>query len=207
MDGTVVNSLAVTTRIWTEWAHERGVDPAALLPVVHGVQAVDTIRRFAPPGVDVEREAAELSRREIAAVEGIVEVPGAGRLLASLPADRWAIVTSAPRALALGRLGAARLPIPRVLIGAEDAPHGKPAPDPYLAAAQALGVPIGECLVWEDAPAGIASAEAAGAAVMVITATHPEPPPSVHPHRRDFVGLQVAVLPDGRLRLEPPGSD
>ncbi len=205
MDGTVVNSMAVTTRIWREWAQERGVDAAALLPVVHGVQAVDTIRRFAPPGLDVEEEAAEVSRREIAATDGIVEVPGAGRLLAALPADRWAIVTSAPRALARGRLGAAGLPIPRVLIGAEDSPRGKPAPDPYLAAARALGVPIRDCLVWEDAPAGIASAEAAGASVIVITATHPEPPPPAHPHHRDFLGIQVEVLPDGGLRLAPNG--
>lgn len=201
MDGTVVDSIAAANRIWARWATGHGLDPADVLAAIHGVRAVDTIRRFAPPGTDVELEAEQLTHAEIDDVEGVVEVPGARRFLDSLPPDRWAIVTSAPRELARRRLSAAGVPIPGVFVTAADVQRGKPFPDGFVAAAEALGVPVVDCLVWEDSPAGIAAAEASGASVIVVSATHAEPIATDHPTVSEYDSLVVDVEPDGNLRL------
>src|SRR3546814_4070957 len=97
---------------------------------------------------------------------------GAAAFLARLPAERWAVVTSAPRALAYVRIAAAGLPMPPLVIGAEDVAKGKPAPDGFLAAAARLGVAPGDCLAWEDSPAGIAAASAAGMHVVTVGKAH-----------------------------------
>jgi len=172
MDGTVLNSIGVAERVWGAWAQRQGLDVAAFLPTVHGVRSVETIRRLSLPGIDPELEAQAISKAEMEDIVGIVSIEGAETLLASLPPRRWAIVTSAPRALALRRIQVAGLPIPDVLIAAEDVSRGKPAPDCYQVAAQRLGVEVQACLVFEDATAGVAAAEAAGASVVVISATH-----------------------------------
>lgn len=168
MDGTMIDSTRVAERIWREWAVRNGADATALLAAVHGVRAVDTIRRFARAGTDAEAEAIRLTEAEIAAVDGILPVPGIGAFVAALPAGQWAVVTSAPRALAEARFRAAGLPVPATMVAAEDVRHGKPDPEGYLKAASLLGVAIGECLVFEDAPAGVAAARAAGADVVAV---------------------------------------
>ena len=201
MDGTVLDSIAVADRVWTQWATRYGLDAAAVTKAMHGVRAVQTVRRFAPPGVDADHEAALVTRAEMDDVEGIVEIAGAKRLLNALPPGRWAIVTSAPRRLALRRLNAVGLPIPDVLITAEDVIIGKPAPDCYIAAAEALGVKISDCLIWEDAPAGIEAAEAAGATVVIVAATHPRSLQTSHTVVEDYERLVVNVDTDEGLRL------
>lgn len=168
MDGTMIDSTRVAERIWGEWAERNGADAEALLAVVHGVRAVDTIRRFAREGTDADAEAIRLTEAEIAAVDGIQPVPGIAAFIAALPRERWAVVTSAPRALAEARFRAAGLPIPTTMVAAEDVRRGKPDPEGYLKAATLLDVPVGECLVFEDAPAGIAAAKAAGADVVAV---------------------------------------
>jgi sugar-phosphatase len=200
MDGTILSSIAAAERVWSAWAAGHGIELATFLPTLHGRRAVDTIASLGLAGVDVAREAALIEAREIEDVAGIEPIAGAARFLAALPPDRWAIVTSAPRALALRRLEAAGLPVPAVLVAAEDVQRGKPAPDCFLLAAQRLGLPIGDCLVFEDTPAGIAAAEAAGADALVITATHAHPMASAHPAVRDYDGL-VAERAGTRLRL------
>ncbi|MCP1445265.1 sugar-phosphatase [Pseudomonas sp. GGS8] len=172
MDGTILNSIAAAERIWATWAVRHGVDVETFLPTIHGVRAIDTINRLALPGVDAEAEAAWITEAEIVDVEGIVEVSGAANFLKSLPAHQWAIVTSAPRALALRRMAAAGIPEPGVMVTAEDVSTGKPDPAGYRLAARRLQVDPAECLIFEDADVGIRAGEAAGANVMVITATH-----------------------------------
>ena len=201
MDGTLIDSIAAAERIWGRWARRHELDVAAVTRAMHGVRAIETIRRFGPPGIDVEAEAAALTQAEIDDLEGIVAIDGADRFLRSLPPDRWIIVTSAPRALALRRLQVAALPIPRILVTADDVARGKPSPDCFLAAAEALGFPIRECLVWEDAPAGVAAAEAAGATVIVIGATHVAPMVTVHPVIAGYAKLTALVGSGGGLRL------
>ncbi len=201
MDGTLLSSLEAAERIWGRWAARHGLDVARFLPTIHGVRAVDTIRRLGLPGVDPEAEADALTADEMEDMGGIHPIAGAPAFLASLPHDRWAIVTSAPQALARRRLAAAGLPVPRLLIAAEDVQRGKPLPDCYHLAASRLGVPTAECIVFEDAPAGIAAGEASGAALAVIAATHQEPMATPHPLLENYLGLTAAVRPDGRVGL------
>jgi len=197
MDGTLLNSIIAAERVWTIWAQRHDLDVAAFLPTIHGVRSVDTIRRLNLPGLDPVLEAEGISQAEIEDVEGVVSIEGAARLLASLPAERWTIVTSAPRALAEARLKAAGLELPVNLITAEDVSQGKPAPDCFLLAAKRLGVDIRDCLVFEDAPAGIAAAEAAGACVMVITATHEHAITTAHATLVNYEEVKAVVSAQG----------
>ena len=168
MDGTILDSSAVVERVWRAWATRHGIDPTELLASIHGVRAEDTIRRFGPVGIDVAAEVALLHQEEMADVEGIVPIEGAEALIAGLDPNSWAVVTSAPRSLARVRLCSVGLPIPYTLVAAEDVKRGKPEPDGFLKAAMLLGVPIADCLVFEDSPSGIAAAKAAGAHVVVV---------------------------------------
>ena len=121
----------------------------------------------------------------------------------SLPPERWAIVTSAPRELALLRIQAAGIPVPAMMVTAEDVAHGKPAPDCFLLAAKRLGVEARDCLVFEDAPAGIAAGEASGASVMVISATHVHPLVTPHPTIRSYDEIGIATDESGFIILSP----
>jgi sugar-phosphatase len=168
MDGTLLDSSAVVDRVWGSWARRHGVDAAALLANVHGVRAEDTIRRFAGTTVDVAKETQWILEAEAKDVDGVVALDGINVFIDALEPGTWAIVTSAPRALAEVRLRAVNLPIPQVMITAEDVQRGKPDPQGFLLGAQRLGVRIGECLVFEDSPAGVAAAKAAGAQVAIV---------------------------------------
>ncbi len=201
MDGTVLDSIAVAERVWGAWARRHGLDVEAFLPTIHGVRAEETIRRQNLANIDIALETEAILRGEVADVEGVIPIPGAEAFLRALPADRWAVVTSAQRELALRRLTAAGLPIPTVLITAEDVSRGKPAPDGYILAAERLGVAADACLVFEDAPAGALAGEAAGADLVVITATHRHPFATDHPAIADYSDVRVVVEADG-LRLE-----
>lgn len=203
MDGTLLNSIAAAERVWAAWARRHGLDVEAFLGTIHGVRAIDTISRQALPGVDAQAEARRITEAEIEDVEGVVAIPGAVAFVQSLPAHRWAVVTSAPKALALRRMHAAGLVPPAVMITAEDVVNGKPDPACYLLGAQRLGVPIGECLVFEDAPVGIRAGEAAGADVIVVASTHGVPMVTDHPTIASYDRVHVQCDADGLLRLQP----
>lgn len=202
MDGTVLNSIAAAERIWAAWALRHGVDVDTFLPTIHGVRAIDTINRLALPGVDAEAEAAFITKAEIEDVEGIIEVPGAADFLKSLPANQWAIVTSAPKALALRRMAAAGIAQPLVMVTAEDVSAGKPDPAGYRLAAERLGVEPADCLIFEDATVGILAAEAAGADLIVVTATHDHPLQTPHATLVSYDSVIALVDPDGLVRLQ-----
>lgn len=193
-DGTIVNSIAVAERVWSAWAEKHGLDVAAFLPTIHGRRGIETITTLGLPGVDPKVENEALLLAEINDVDGIEAIEGAAVFLRSLPADRWAIVTSAPRDLAMRRLDAAGLPIPPVFVTGEDVERGKPAPDCFLLAAERLGRRIEDCLVFEDAPAGIQAGEAAGAAVVVVTTTHKHPLDTTHPTITGYGELTNTLL-------------
>ena len=201
MDGTLLSSIAAAERVWARWAARHGLDVRAFLPTIHGMRSVETVRRLGLPGVDPETEAAAITAEEMVDVAGIAAIAGAGAFLAGLPSSAWAVVTSAPRALALRRIAAAGLPVPGLMIAAEDVARGKPAPDCFELAAARLGVSARDCLVFEDAPAGIAAGESAGAAVVVITATHAHPLHTAHLAVRDYAMLANRVDEAGALRL------
>ncbi|MBB3872965.1 HAD-IA family hydrolase [Brevundimonas mediterranea] len=199
MDGTLISSTAAAERVWTRWAELHGLDVARFIPTIHGVRGPDTIRRQNLPDIDLAAEAAWVERGEIEDVDGVVPIPGALDFLKRLPPDRWAVVTSASAPLARARMGAAGVEPPAVMVTAERVERGKPDPSGYLLAAQSLGVDIKDCLVFEDAEAGIKAGEAAGADVVVITAAWTHPLETSHPKLADYAQARLEVEADGAL--------
>lgn len=159
-DGVLVDSDPVVVRSWTRWAQRLGLDPDVVLATVHGRRAADTVAEFVEPA-GREAALALIDALELEDADDVTVIPGAAALLASIPAGRWATVTSGSPVLARARLVAAGLPVPDVLVTSADVTQGKPHPEGYLAAAALLGVPAEECLVLEDSPAGIRAARAA----------------------------------------------
>ncbi len=172
LDGVLVDSTAYIERQWRDWAVAKGLDPAPFLRFCHGRRAVETIC-LAAPELDAEAEVAQFRERALEEEVPLTAVAGARELLAGLPDGRWAVVTSGARRFALARLAGAGLPPPAVLVSAEDVRQGKPSPEGYLRAAELLRVAPRDCLVLEDAPAGVEAARAAGATVVAISTTHP----------------------------------
>jgi sugar-phosphatase len=170
MDGVLINSTPAVARVWHGWAIEHGFDPEEVVARAHGRPSLTTVREFLP-NANHEAENREVERREIADLEGVVPLPGALELLASLPADCWTIVTSCTRPLAEVRIRAAGLPLPKKLITSNDITHGKPHPEPYLRGASVLGFSAAECIVLEDVPAGVRAGKAAGARVIAFKTT------------------------------------
>lgn len=201
MDGTLISSTLAAERVWAKWAARHGLDVRALLPTMHGARAVDTVRRLGLPGIDPEVEAALITQDEMEDVDGIFALRGAAEFLARLPRSQWAIVTSAPLELAKRRLGAAGVSLPDMMVTAEDVAIGKPNPECYLLAARKLGVNIADCLVFEDAVPGILAGDAAGADVLVITATHKHALDTAHAMIFDYRHLDVERDDEGRLSL------
>jgi len=174
LDGVLINSTPAVERVWRRWAIEHGFNPEEAVARAHGRPSITTVREYLPHA-DHEAENREVERREIEDLEGVVPLPGAAELLSTLPSDRWTIVTSCTRALAEVRIQAAGLPLPKKLITSSDITNGKPHPEPYLKAANLLAVDATNCIVLEDAPAGIRSGKAAGARVIAFKTTAPDP--------------------------------
>ena len=172
VDGVLVDSTRAVARVWRRWAEERGLDPAIVIHEAHGRRSIETVRALAPH-LDAELENEHVESLEIADREGIVALPGAAELLRRLPADRFSLVTSATRALAVARLEHAGLRVPERLISADDVADGKPSPRPYLNGAALLGLRSRDCLVFEDTAAGIESARRAGMQVVALDTTYP----------------------------------
>jgi mannitol-1-/sugar-/sorbitol-6-phosphatase len=173
LDGVLIDSTPAVTRVWTQWASEHGFEPETTVREAHGRPSIETIRELLP-NADHEKENDEVERREIADLDGVVPLAGALALLNSLPPNRWAIVTSCTRYLARVRIQAAGLPMPPTIITSNDINDGKPHPEPYLKGARALGLPSADCIVVEDAPAGIRSGKAAGARVIALRTAVPD---------------------------------
>jgi len=172
LDGVLVDSRAAVERQWARWAREHHLEPAEIIPIAHGRPTIETIRQVAPH-LDIDAEAHAMEQREISDLEGVRAISGAADLLARIPPDRWAVVTSGTRDLATTRLRAVGLPVPRTMITASDIHHGKPDPEPYLKGAAALRIPARECIVVEDAPSGIRAGKAAGMRVIGVPTTYP----------------------------------
>lgn len=174
LDGVVINSDQVAERHWRIWTARHGVPFDRVWAIHHGRPTIETMRLVAPH-VDAVAEARAKEGAEAEDREGVVLYDGALDLLRSLPRDRWGIVTSGTRRTVALRTAQLGLPDPAVAVTADDVARGKPAPDPYLLAAGRLGVPPSQCVAIEDAPAGIASARAAGARVIAVASTNPLP--------------------------------
>lgn len=168
MDGTLIDSTPAVARSWLRWAGEYDIAPEKLLGH-HGVPAESIVARLMP-GADTAAALARIGELELSDLEGVVPLPGAVSSLSVL-GRRAAIATSCTAPLANARLRAAGIARPEVLVTVDDVEHGKPAPDPFLAAAKGLGVDPGRCLVVEDAPQGLIAARAAGCATLAVVTT------------------------------------
>ncbi|MDM4763533.1 HAD-IA family hydrolase [Galbitalea sp. SE-J8] len=200
MDGTLIDSTAAVERIWGVFADRFGLDVADILATSHGVRMVETVRQHAPEGTDAEAVTRELGAIEREDREGIVPLPGAVDFLAGLPRASVALVTSATRDLAEIRMAACGLPLPDAVVTADLVERGKPAPDPYLAAAELLGVEPADAIVLEDAEAGIRSGLAAGARVIVVGGLDAAVTAGL-PRIRDYRDIAAEVAADGSVTL------
>lgn len=167
-----MNSGNAVERVWHRWAIAHDLDPAYVIQHAHGRRSAETLRVVAPE-LEADQENLKVEQMEIEDKEGIVAVPGAVALLSRLPEDRFTIVTSATSTLAVARLEHVRVPIPKRFITADDVVNGKPSPEPYLKGAALLGMAPADCLVFEDTPAGIRAAQAAGMRVIALQTTYP----------------------------------
>jgi len=196
LDGVLVDSRSVVERTWRRWAERHQLDPLPLLQVAHGRRARDTLRMVVP-NLATDAEVEWLDATELADREGLPAVPGAKELVTVLPRDRWAIVTSCGRDLARLRLGSAGFPIPDVMMVAEEVKRGKPAPDGYRLGAKRLGYAPADCVVFEDAPAGVVAGRAAGARVVGVTTTHAAADlPGADATIADFRGIDIRPRQD-----------
>ncbi len=172
LDGVLVDSTECVERSWRKWAARHGLDADRILQVAHGRRTVETIPLVAPHLV-VADEVAALEGVEAHTTEGVYEVPGARELLEGLRADAWAIVTSGVRSVATLRIRHTGLPIPQVLVCADEINRGKPDPEGYLIAAARLGRAPADCVVIEDTPAGLEAARTGGMRSIGIVGTYP----------------------------------
>jgi len=170
-DGVIVSSIASVNRCWRRWAEHYGVPNADQVQIAHGTRAVEIMEQLVP-GVDKEEGLRLIEDMEIADVDDLEVLPGVRALLESLPKERWAIVTSATWRLLIGRLKAAKLPLPERIVSGDRVVNGKPHPEPYLQGAALVGAEPAECIVVEDAPTGVGAGKAAGCRVLGVLGTH-----------------------------------
>lgn len=192
-DGTLVSSLESVHRCWTRWAEEFGITAEEFARVeLHGRPAVEIAADLLPADV-VPQALARIEQLEVEDVPngGVHLLPGTRAFLDALPADRWAVVTSATRRLAEARLEAVGI-LPKTLVAADDVTRGKPDPEPYLLAARELGVDPARCVVFEDAPAGLRAGRAAGMTTVALTTTH-----QAHELDADLVVENLSALVTG----------
>lgn len=171
LDGVLIDSTGNIMRHWQVWADRNGVDINDINRVAHGLRTIETMRLVAPH-LDSEKEANLFFETEREDTSGIVAIEGAKEILSGLPAIAWAIVTSGCLELVKVRLVKAGLPFPRFLVTADDVRDGKPSPEPYVTGAKRLGLDPRQCIVIEDAPAGVEAGKKAGMRVIGITSTH-----------------------------------
>lgn len=172
MDGVLMSSIGSVERSWQRYAVSRGLDPEQAIHLAHGRRAIETVRALRPDLNDAT-ELRYIEDLEVEDNEGLVVLPGVKELLAALPEGSWAVVTSATERLARSRMAHAGIMIPKHFVTAETVKQGKPHPEPYRHGAALLGATPADCLVVEDAPAGVASGKAAGCPVLAVLTTYP----------------------------------
>ncbi|MFD3840022.1 HAD-IA family hydrolase [Streptomyces sp. NPDC058642] len=200
MDGTLVDSADSIDRVWRAFATRHRLDPVTVLAALPGRTAPDIVAGLLPASdlSTVSAEVAWIREREEATADTVTEIPGARRLLTSLPARTWAVVTSASRTMTERRLTAAGLPLPAVTVCADDVRAGKPDPEGFRAAARLLDVDIADCLLFEDSAPGLLAARRSGGTPVAVAAPLTEPAS----YRVDDLTGVTARVSDGLIRLE-----
>jgi sugar-phosphatase len=199
MDGVLISSIGSVNRSWRKWAQHYGVPNADTYQVPHGIRAMDIVAML-KPDLDVAEGLKFIEDIEMVDIADLQVLPGARALLESLPQERWAIVTSATKRLALERLRVAGLPAPERMISAEMVERGKPDPEPYRRGAELIQSPAADCLVVEDAPSGVGAGIAAGCRVLGVLGTH-----SQEQLREAGASWVVQSLEDVNAQIGPRG--
>lgn len=193
VDGTLIDAVANQRRVWATWAARYDLDPDEVYAVALRTRPLETFAAVAP---DQDPHACLAALHELededvrTGVYGAFD--GAAELLAALPPDGWALVTSNYEHRVRGRFARTGLPVPPVLVDAASVTEGKPSPVPYLLGARRLGADPRDCLVIEDAPSGIRSGLSAGMTVWSVNT--PTPPPGTHRHFPTLREATPAVL-------------
>ena len=207
MDGVLISSTGSVVRCWQRWCKQYDVPNAAQFQVPHGTRAVDIVRMLKPQfdEAQVAEGLHAIEELELVDTADLTVLPGVKALLARLPPERWAVVSSATRRLLIGRLAAAGLPVPERVISGDMVLRGKPDPEPYRRGAELLGFAPGECVVVEDAPSGVGAGMAAGCRVLGVLGTHPAAQLSAATWlARSLEEVEVTVKADGlELRFMP----
>ncbi len=205
MDGVLMSSLGSVERSWRSYANSRSLDPELAIKMAHGRRAIETVRALRPD-LDAVAELRIIEDLEVEDNEGLVVLPGVQEMIAALPEGSWGIVTSATERLARSRLAFAGIRIPEHFVTSETVAQGKPHPEPYQRGAALLGVNVQECVVVEDAPAGVAAGKAAGCRVLAVLSTHPPETLMAADWRvESLAGVRTAAGPRDQitLRFEP----
>jgi sugar-phosphatase len=203
LDGTLIDSTPSVNRSWRQLAEEYELT-IDLLAEGHGQPAARVIASVFPPYL-ADEALARVIEIEAADMDGVVVLPGAESFLTAIPASLAAIVTSGTMLVAGNRIAASGITKPSTLITFDDVTNGKPDPEPFLLAASRLGLDPTQCVAFEDAPAGLAAARAAGCTTVGIVGTH-----EAHELDADLVvdglyQLAVELMPEGGFRLKPAG--
>lgn len=197
MDGTLVDSKLSVERAWAFWARRHHLPLPEILAYSHGRPTLATMEHFGSrfaPDTDWTAEADEMQRLEQSEIATTLPVAGAPELLAQLPQKLWAVVTSAPRALAEARILAAGLPLPPVLVPADEISKGKPDPEGFLKAARELNVPPARCLVFEDTPPGVEAGLNANMQVIGLLTTVAADRLNTPNLIQNYLGVRVAYI-------------
>ncbi|ORY96635.1 HAD-like domain-containing protein [Syncephalastrum racemosum] len=172
LDGTLIDTTPLVEQSWREFAQENGLDANKILATSHGRRTTEVISQWKPQEPSVELAAAEFERKLAHRTEGLLILPGVNNLLAKIPHDQKAIYTGGSRYLAELRLKQCHMPFPKAFETANDVTNGKPHPEGYLKAAAGLDIEPKDCVVFEDAPAGVRAGRAAGMTVIACLTTH-----------------------------------
>lgn len=206
MDGILISSLGSVERSWRAWAIANHIDPDLAIRTAHGCRAIETVRKLRPD-LDDHAELRRIEEMEISDQEGVTALDGVPALLASLPAARWTVVTSATERLARIRLAAADLAVPAQFITADSVSEGKPHPAPYLRGAALLGLNPADCIVFEDSGSGAIAGRAAGSTVLATLFSHTaQELHAAHHLVRDLTAVQIDWRPESesfRVRFHP----
>ena len=191
LDGTLVDTTDAVEKLWLHWSNKHGLNKEAIFSEIHGTRGEYIVKKHAPH-LDTEAELKQLFAHEEQLVEHVIAIPGAKEMLDKMGDIPWGIVTMSTKSSALKKLQVAGLPLPPILVTADDVLQGKPHPAPYLKAAQWLGIEPEQCLVFEDAKAGIDSGVKAGMPVVQIMHANHSPLYSDSLHNfQDWLGVQV----------------
>jgi sugar-phosphatase len=208
MDGVLISSIGSVERSWTKWAEDHGIEPAVAIKMAHGRRAIETVRILRPDLNEAE-ELRHLEEMEFGDTEGVTALDGVQRILQALPANRWAVVTSATERLAISRLQYGGIPVPEHVVTADKVAKGKPDPEPYLMGAKLLGLRPEECLVIEDAASGAKAGHAAGCKVLATLYSHSiESLSAADWIVRSLLDVQAMVAGDSiELEFDPIGRE